>query len=30
MSIFKTIYQWIDKEIGIIEIDLELEAGDLD
>ena len=30
MSIMKTIFKWIDKELGIKEIELELEAGDLD
>ena len=30
MSIFRTIFKWIDHEIGIKNIDLELEAGDLD
>jgi hypothetical protein len=30
MSIMKTINKWIDIELGIYKIDLELEAGDLD
>jgi hypothetical protein len=30
MSIMKAISKWIDYELGIRNIDLELEAGDLD
>lgn len=30
MSIMKTINKWINQELGIYNIDLELEAGDLD
>jgi len=30
MSIIKTIFRWIDKEIGLSHIELDLEAGDLD
>ena len=30
MSIMKAISKWIDHELGIDKIELELEAGDLD
>jgi hypothetical protein len=30
MKIFKTIFKWIDHEIGMSNIELDLETGDLD
>lgn len=30
MKLLKVILEWIDNEIGIDHIDLELETGDLD
>jgi len=30
MKLLKVILEWIDSEIGIDHIDLELETGDLD